>query len=299
MKNIKFIILSTFLLFGLKNFAQKLEIPSNLSKGDSIRVIMKSGLYNYGILFDKSDTSLSLYLNNQIVTTKLLYNRVAEVYILTAAPQKNVVYSNTKQKNKLAEQEKSQDNAKVVSRYFFAPSAIKQKAGTFVYDNSYAFINSLSYSVTDNVSINAGGELISALMGQPIVLLSPHAGFKVSDNLYLGGGFVYLNRENVQSTSIKAFYGTVTLGNNVKNVSINFGKGLDNASYSLNVSGYIKLKNNFALITENWFYSDNQIFDSEFPLIGFGGRVYGPKVNFDFALVNIVIPYLGFSYKFN
>jgi hypothetical protein len=298
MKNIKFIILSTFLLFGLKNFAQKLEIPSNLSKGDSIRVIMKSGLYNYGILFDKSDTSLSLYLNNQIVPTKLLYNRVAEVYILTASP-KRVVYSNTKQKNKLAEQEKSQDNAKVVSRYFFAPSAIKQKAGTFVYDNSYAFINSLSYSVTDNVSITAGGELISALMGQPIVLLSPHAGFKVSDNLHLGGGFVYLNRENVQSTSIKAFYGTVTLGNNVKNVSINFGKGLDNASYSLNVSGYIKLKNNFALITENWFYSDNQIFDSEFPLIGFGGRVYGPKVNFDFALVNIVIPYLGFSYKFN
>ena len=287
------------MLFGLKNFAQKLEIPSNLSKGDSILVIMKSGLYNYGILFDKSDTSLSLYLNNQIVPTKLLYNRVAEVYILTAAPQKKVVYSNTKQKNKLAEQEKSQENAKVVSRYFFAPSAIKQKAGTFVYDNSYAFINSLSYSVTDNVSINAGGELISALMGQPIVLLSPHAGFKVSDNLHLGGGFVYLNRENVQSTSIKAFYGTVTLGNNVKNVSINFGKGLDNASYSLNVSGYIKLKNNFALITENWFYSDNQIFDSEFPLIGFGGRVYGPKVNFDFALVNIVIPYLGFSYKFN
>lgn len=298
MKNIKFIILSTFLLFGLKNFAQKLEIPSNLSKGDSIRVIMKSGLYNYGILFDKSDTSLSLYLNNQIVPTKLYYNRVAEVYILTV-PQKKVVYSNTKQKNKLAEQEQSQENAKAFSRYFFAPSAIKHKAGTFVYDNSYAFINSLSYSVTDNVSITAGGELISALMGQPIVLLSPHAGFKVSDNLHLGGGFVYLNRENVQSTSIKAFYGTVTLGNNAKNVSLNFGKGLDNDSYTLNVSGYIKVKNNFALITENWFYSDNQLFDSEFPLIGLGGRVYGPKVNFDFALINIVIPYLGFSYKFN
>jgi hypothetical protein len=298
MKNIKFIILFTFLLFGLKNFAQKLEIPSNLSKGDSIRVIMKSGLYNYGILFDKSDTSLSLYLNNQIVPTKLYYNRVAEVNILTA-PQKKVVYSNTKQKNKFAEQEKSQENPKVVSRYFFAPSAIKQKAATFVYENSYAFINSLSYSVTDNVSITAGGELITALMGQPIVLLSPHAGFKVSDNLHLGGGFVYLNWENVQSTSIKAFYGTVTLGNNEKNISINFGKGLDNASYTLNVSGYAKVKNNFALITENWFYSDNQLFDSEFPLIGFGGRVYGPKVNFDFALINIVIPYLGFSYKFN
>lgn len=377
MKKIKFIILSTFLLFGLGSVAQTLEIPPNLSKGDSLKVIMKSGIYNYGILSQKSDTSLTLFIDNQRMATTLYHNRIAEVYVLTppkpiyvqqtapsqnstepterirygrgssvaslrvgdevelkvrngntykgiidrnmvmridlrttdnkilAIPKDDIVYlwiaREDKNDSRIIYEEKNlKENAEAFSRYFFAPSAIKHKAGTFVYDNSYAFINSLSYSVTNFASVTAGGEFISALMGEPIVMLSPHVGFKVADNLHLGGGFVHLNRLGVENRTLNAFFGTATLGNNKKNVSINFGKGMDaNSSYTLNVSGYVKIKNNFALITESWFFPDNQFFNSEFPFIALGGRVFGPEINFDFGLVNLVVPYLGFSYKFN
>jgi len=374
MKKYNILILAIFLLLGLKGFAQNLEIPPTLGPGDSLRVIMKSGIYNYGILQNRTDMSLLVFIDNQKTATTLYTNRIAEVFVFKSAQKvivtkspsvqnreetfgvnvsdrgssiatlrvgdeveirtrkgnyfKGVVDRNmvmridirTKNNNIIAipkddilylriardygfgkiDEEKTLENSKAFTRYFFAPSAIKNKQGTFVYDNSYGLINSLSYSPTDFLSITGAAEFISTIIGEPIVMLSPHVGFNVGEKLYLGGGFIYGNTFNTESVSLNAFYGTITAGDNVRNFTINFGRGIErDAAYTLNISGYAKLNRNFALISENWIFDDSRLFGESIPLIGIGGRVFGPKVNFDFALINLVVPYLGFSYRFN
>ncbi|MFY8190206.1 MAG: hypothetical protein ACOVK9_04510 [Bacteroidia bacterium] len=377
MKYLKLLILATSLLLGLASTAQTIEIPPTLSAGDSLRIVTKSGLYNYGTLQSKTDSSLLLYLDNQKVVSTFYISRIAEVFVFTKAkpieqglrnplgqtenrketfgknvygrgssvaalrvgdeveirtirgnyykgivdrnmvmridlkiadnkiifiPKDEITYmlnSRDKADKMSYEETKLEKNAAEFNRYFFAPSAIKPKKGSFSYDNSYAFVNSLTYSPTDFLSVTAGAELISTLIGRPIYMLSPHVGFKVGDQFYIGGGYIYGGIIGATSETINAFYGTATLGNANKNVTVNLGTGLrSESSYTLNVSGYLKVSKNFGLISENWFFTNDDFFDSDIPFLGFGGRLYGAKVNFDFALVNLVIPYLGFSCKF-
>ena len=319
MKYLKLLALASLLLTATLSYGQVPDVISGLTRGDSVRIITKSGLYNYGIFQSKTDTSLLVFVENQKTSSLFYTNRIAEITVLSAPAgkkkyasetgtgnKKKTEYSSANQQSsssyaaRIAASEKAKENSAIFSRYLFAPSAIKHKKGTFVYDNSYGFINSLSYSASDYLSLTGGAELITSLMGQPILLFSPHIGVPVGDQLYLGGGYFYGAIVNTDNTIINALYGTLTWGNNNKNISVNLGSGINaGSSFSLNVSGYLKLNKNVALISENWFLESNEILDLEgIPLVGFGCRVFGEKVNFDFALINVVIPYVGFSYKF-
>lgn len=320
MKYLRLLALVCLMVFASASQAQLPEILSSLNRGDSLCVVTKSGVYNYGTFQAKTDSSIFVFVEKQSVATIFLVNRIAQILVFNASPaplnEKNVPQSqrnanrqanarNTNQVNaasfaaKLAAAEKAKENSAIFSRYFFAPSAIKHKKSVFVYENSYGFINSLSYSPTDFMSVTGGAELISTLIGSPIVMLSPHVGFPLGDQLYLGGGYFYGAMVDRNSSLVNAIYGTVTWGNNNKNVSVNLGKGINTgSSYTLNISGYLKLNKNIALISENWFFEDNEILGADIPLIGFGGRLFGEKVNFDFALVSLVFPYVGFSCKF-
>lgn len=364
-----------FIILGQKLSAQEATKQLSCVSGDSIRVIMKSGLYNYGIFSSQTDSTLEMYIDNQKYTTLLNKDRIAETKIFSKAvpaiidarkapntePYKTISEPNNQSlssnrytpiarirvgdnielklksgliikgivtKNMVSSLiVKTKDNTLTIpkqdikhvvnlreidteieldtylnseesnfTRYFFAPSAIKLKQGMFTYDNSYLFANFLTYNPTDFLSVTAGTELITLLAGEPMYMIAPHAGFKVMDNLYIGGGFFHFNAV-LDNVKLNALFGTVTLGDQNKNATINIGKGLQaNSTYTVNVSGFMRLSKNFGLITENWFSRDLEVLE-DLPLLGLGGRVISKSITFDFALVSF-IPYVGFSARF-
>ncbi|MCG9880989.1 MAG: hypothetical protein MH472_10370, partial [Bacteroidia bacterium] len=257
---------------------------AKLRVGDNIEIRVRSGMIIKGVV------------------TK---NMVSSIKLKTEDSELTIPKSDIKQLVNLRELKNdleilnmnSNPESSNFSRYFFAPSAIKNKSGTFVYDNSYLFVNSLTYSPTDFLSITGSAEIITLLAAQPMYMIAPHMGFKFADGFYIGGGFMHFNMIN-EDIKLNVLFGTVTVGDQNRNATLNIGRGTQaNSDYSINLSGFLRVSKNFGIITENWFSPALNFIDEDVPLLGVGGRLMSKNVNFDFALITF-IPYIGFSVRF-
>ena len=84
------------------------------------------------------------------------------------------------------------------SRYFISPG-IQLKQGDGYYQNIDLSANTVSYGITNFLSIGGGLELYTTLSGHPVFILMPKLGFKVGKSFWLGGGIFYLNAAEVIS----------------------------------------------------------------------------------------------------
>lgn len=198
------------------------------------------------------------------------------------------------------------------SRYLFAPSAFNLKQGEGYYQNTYLFINTFNYGITDNFSMGLGFEFIStfASLGasdfDPIYFLTPKYSTQVSENVRVGVGVLY----GKVSDDIGGFgvgYGLVTYGNPEHNATLGLGFGFFDGEFSgepvITLSGMTRLSRRISLVTENWFFPA----DVYRGIISYGIRFFGETMSVDLALVNndefsevfpIGIPYVDFVVKF-
>ena len=198
------------------------------------------------------------------------------------------------------------------SRYLFAPSAFNLKKGEGYYQNTYLFINSFNYGITDNFSMGLGFEFLSTFgsLGNgsfdPIFFVTPKYSTQVSENMRVGVGvLVGKITDNIGGFGVS--YGLVTYGNSEHNATLGLGFGLFDGQLRsdpvITISGMTRLSRRISLVTENWFFPA----DVYRGIISYGIRFFGETMSVDLALMRydkfsekypIGIPYVDFVLKF-
>jgi hypothetical protein len=194
------------------------------------------------------------------------------------------------------------------TRYFFAPNAIGLKKGRGYYQNTWIFFNNVNYGVTNNFSLG-GGMIPLFLFGgiETPVWLLPKVSVPVKkDSFYMGGGAMLGGVIGEDTELLGILYGSATLGNRDKNVSVSLGYGYVGSDVSdtpvINISGMTRISRSFYLLTENYIVPGAE----SGVLISMGARWASEKVVVDFGLFRpiedaeglIGIPWLGISIPF-
>lgn len=203
------------------------------------------------------------------------------------------------------------------SRYLFAPSAIPLKKGEGYYQNIYILMNGVHYGITDNFSIGGG------VVGPVGLYGTMKYGHQVGKNVHVAAGGMVVTTMMGIGFGVGCGFGSVTFGDRWTNATVTAGYGavmVDGGWEAtkrpiLNLSGMIRVSNNFSFITENYFipmrdnnYVDGTLSDSYHynPQFSGGCRIGGGKHTFDLALTTvgdvqemaIVIPYFAYAYRF-
>jgi hypothetical protein len=201
------------------------------------------------------------------------------------------------------------------TRYLFGPSAFNLKKGEGYYQNTYIFLNSFNVGVSSNISIGGGLEFLSTFgEGKPIFYVTPKVTFKITDNLRVGSGFIYLSIPELGINNDKrvgsgVVYGISSYGSADHNFTVGMGWGFLEGDFKskpvITISGMTRIARKAALITENWFIpDDNYGFNC---LFSYGIRFFGEKIAVDLAFINnadiaeniaIGIPCVNFVVKF-
>lgn len=216
------------------------------------------------------------------------------------------------------------------TRYFFGPSAIPLRKGEKYFQNAYILSNSVQIGLTDQFSLG-GGVVVPFLF-----YITPKFGKKISKNIHLGGGILiassFISNLNL---GVGVGYGSVTLGSNENNVTLNMGWGatkgdsydpVSNTSKTswsfankpmFTFSGMTRISRRCMLVSENWLFSVNQYtYDRQMNANGVtsnyngmlsgGLRIMLEKSSFDFGILSSIgssttamgIPYIDYVIKF-
>ena len=202
------------------------------------------------------------------------------------------------------------------TRYFFGPSAIPLKKGEKYFQNAYLLSNSLQIGLSDQFSIG-GGVVVPFLF-----YITPKFGKKVSENVHVGGGILLASSliSNL-NLGIGVGYGSLTLGSNENNVTLNVGWGAtkgdsydavtntSKTSWSFankpmfTFSGMTRISRRCMLVSENWFFAVNEYtYDDQMKANGImqangvksnyngvisgGVRIMLEKSSFDFGILS-------------
>lgn len=187
------------------------------------------------------------------------------------------------------------------TRYFFGPTAIPLKKGKGYYQNLMLTTNFVNVGLTENISVGGGFEFISTFSGNPIWFFTPKVGFELTKNLYAGGGIFMIGIADIGSGTLG--YGVVTYGTSDQNISAGVGYGFVDGSLSehpsIMFSGILRVGNNIAILTENYFFPNSIGENLSFGIHGL--RILSHKSSFDIGGMVFpgldgvpLIPYAGY-----
>jgi len=194
------------------------------------------------------------------------------------------------------------------TRYLFAPSAFAIKKGQGYYQNTWILFNNINYGVTDNFSIGAGTVplFLFGVSSTPFWIMPKLSIPVAGDMLHLSAGALVGGVIGEDGGSGGLLYGTGTLGNTDKNITLGLGYAYGGGEISstpvVNISGMVRTGRTIYLVSENYFVP-NTGFDG---LASFGIRWAPENFAVDFALLRpledtgslIGIPWLGLAIPF-
>lgn len=198
------------------------------------------------------------------------------------------------------------------SRSLFTPTGYGLKKGEGYYQNFMLLINQVSYGITDNFSIGLGFEVVSLITGLnqigdsdaemtlPAFMLTPKFSIPIKEdkwNVGVGGLLLHIPYADF---NLGVIYGVSTWGGRDHNITLGAGfsamkvddfDGDDNSSSSvrfskrpaITVAGTTRLSKRFAMVSENWFFSDNN--NNYGSLNTLGVRYLGDRVSIDLSLM--------------
>ena len=202
------------------------------------------------------------------------------------------------------------------SKYLIGSSAIPLEKRSGYYQNTWIFLNTFCYGITDNISISAGFEIISILLGGDgpfAFFINPKASFKVADNFYAGANILYANtiRTIDEFGGLGTLNGFATYGNNNNNITCALGWGYAGGEFSskplITVSGMVRVSNRIGFVSENWIVPGVNSDGGYYGIYSYGIRFLGEKISVDLAFINnpdlaseiiIGIPWLDFVVNF-
>lgn len=199
------------------------------------------------------------------------------------------------------------DNAHA-TRYFFAPNGIGLEKGEGYYQNTWVLFNNVNYGISDHISIG-GGVIPLFLFGtsETPIWLQPKVTFPIQERLfYVGGGAMIGGVVGVDTEPIGLFYGSATIGNRDKNVSVSLGYGYAGSEIAdtpvINISGMTRIARKFYLLSENYIVPGA----NDGVLMSFGARWVSETIAIDFGLFRplkgaggiVGVPWLGVAIPF-
>ncbi|NBO69185.1 hypothetical protein EBV26_01690 [bacterium] len=159
------------------------------------------------------------------------------------------------------------------SRYYFSPSAFNLKKGERYYQNTYLFLHSFNFGLSDNVSIGLGFEFpisfFAAGLGDSwtyqMYYVNPKYSKQVAENITVGVGVLVGNLGIFKKIGtigdFREFgvsYGLVTYGNPEHNATLGLGLGLFDGKLRsdpvITISGMTRVTRRISLVTDNWFF---------------------------------------------
>jgi hypothetical protein len=193
------------------------------------------------------------------------------------------------------------------TRYLFAPGARNLEKGQGYYQNTWIFLNSVDYGISDRFSLGIGTIPTFLFGGAAPVWLIPKLSFPAIDGkLHLSGRAVIAGIVGAESDIVGIFYGAATYGSSDKNVTIGLGYGYSDRTFSstpvLNISGMYRVSRKGYLISENYLFPGTD----GGGIISAAYRYTTPNASLDFGLLRptqeadplIGIPWLGVTIPF-
>jgi hypothetical protein len=189
------------------------------------------------------------------------------------------------------------------SRLFFAPTGRMLKKGEGYFADYFIFFPTVTFGITDNITLGGGFSIVPGLDPfEQVLLFTPKIGVKTSKRMDLAfGALVVKLPEDAPSAGI--LYGVSTFGSLDKSITIGLGYGYVKDDFAdrpiVVLGGETRTSKSISLVTENWIVPEKDT-----PVLSFGLRFFGEKVSADFALIFpleddvITFPYIDFVYKF-
>ncbi len=208
------------------------------------------------------------------------------------------------------------------SRYLFAPSAYNLRKGEGYYQNTWIFMNQVSYGFTDRFTCGVGlvptflfG--LEAAQAMPLWLTPKYSFGKQDSKLNFAVGSIafflpFAGSDGAGTAGI--VYGLGTYGSRDNNISVGLGWGFAatgedsffGSSPTVNISGMYRLGKRSYFVTENWFAFFGDSFDGGFSIISAAYRYAGKNVSLDLGLFRplgedielVGLPWLGVTIPF-
>ena len=188
------------------------------------------------------------------------------------------------------------------SRLFFAPTGRMLKQGEGYFADYFIFFPTVTYGITDNITLGGGFSILpGADLNEQVLLFTPKVGIKTSKKMDLAIGALIVKLP--ESTSAGILYGVSTFGSLDNSITVGLGYGYFDDELAdkpiVVLGGETRTSRNISLVTENWLVPEKDT-----PVLSFGLRFFGEKLSADFALIFpledevITFPYIDFVYKF-
>ena len=185
-------------------------------------------------------------------------------------------------------------------RLIYMPTGRPGEAGQFIFADHMLFLPSLTYNITNNVSLLGGMSIIPAVgFGDQLYFATPRVGYSFSDNVAGSAGAMFVH---VAGENVGVMFASSTLGPPDKSLTVGYGVpfslgGDISTTGVLTVGGELQLSNSIALVTENWF-----IIGDEGHLFSLAFRIFGDNISVDVGglfheeIGGFPIPWVSFSY---
>jgi len=189
------------------------------------------------------------------------------------------------------------------SRLFFAPTGRMLKQGEGYFADYFIFFPTLTFGVTNNITLGGGFSLLPGLdLDKQVLLFTPKIGIKTSKKIDLALGALMMKLPE-DAPNIGILYGVSTFGSLDKSITVGLGYGYFDDKLAdkpiIVLGGETRTSRNISLVTENWL-----IPEKDTPILSLGLRFFGQKLSADFALFFplesevFTVPYIDFVYKF-
>ncbi len=210
-------------------------------------------------------------------------------------------------------------------KYLLSNNYMGLKKKEFVYQNIWVLYNGVDYGLSDNFSIGGGGLFLGVIVFTNIHLRTQ---FQISEMVQIGAAYnVFFTPNNGfntnRSSSTGVLSGGITIGTKDLNVTTSIGQARRMSGSSkdpingFSVSGYVKVSNTLALVTDNLFINNsdyNKLLSAAFRLsarntvfdFGLMGNTYqqtiyeyngSPTANERTQEEFVAYPYLSLTYK--
>lgn len=173
------------------------------------------------------------------------------------------------------------------TRYFFSANGYGLRAGEGYYQNTWIFLNQLSYAPSDNFTIGLGTVPLFLFGGSPTpIWITPKLSLPlVKDKFNVGFGGFLGTVLGEKKSNFGIVYGTATMGSRRQNLSLSLGYGYSDGGFAkrptMTISGMARTGKRLALISENYFISSG---DFNLTIISAGCRFLGNRIAVDGAL---------------
>lgn len=186
-----------------------------------------------------------------------------------------------------------------VNHYLIAPSSpYSLDKGEINFQNSEIFIVSGWYGVTKNFTIGAGMSIVPGIpFSDQLYFITPKLSAELAPKITASIQYAQVFAPGISNTSLLS--GSIGFGRSDKNFSIGYstplsvdGDGTAFEAALLTFGSVFRVGNKFALLMD----INIPTFDSDFGLIGFGGRFIGHTSSFDFGFVSFAGQETGFPF---